>query len=175
MSSASVRPLTPFPASSTPYAACGFPALRTLIRFTPRVMKPIEPGALSAAADCDDSRGSAQTGPACRTATAYSTSSSRTPSASVPASSGASPSSPPNPEHTQSTGPNDRRRSRSVDTVPSSVATVKEVLADNGCATGGEVAQVKQRGMEVPVATTAERRRQRDFRPPMLPRPQREV
>ena len=47
----------------------------------PRVMRPIKPGALSTVAAWDDTRGSAQTGPACRTATAYSTSSNRTPGA----------------------------------------------------------------------------------------------
>ena len=79
----------------------------------PRVMRPIEPGALSAAAACHDARGSPQTGSACRTATAYSTSSSRTPGASSPASSDASLSSLPSPSHSQSTGPNDRWQSRS--------------------------------------------------------------
>ena len=54
---ASVRPLTPFPASATSYAACGFPALRTPARLMPRVMGPIKPGALSAAAVWDDVNG----------------------------------------------------------------------------------------------------------------------
>jgi hypothetical protein len=46
---ASVRPVTPFPASASSNAACGFPALRFPARFTPRVMGPIALGALSAA------------------------------------------------------------------------------------------------------------------------------
>jgi hypothetical protein len=75
-----------------------------------------------------------------------------------------------------STKASDRRELvADVDAVPASVGTVKEVLADNGYATGGEVAQLEQRGMEVLVATTAEWRRRHDFRPPMARRPQREV
>ena len=62
-----------------------------------------------------------------------------------------------------------------VDAVPASVGTAKEVLAYNGYATGGEVAQLEQRGMEVLEATTAEWRRRHDFRPPTAPRSQREV
>ena len=72
-----------------------------------------------------------------------------------------------------STNASDRRELvADVDAVPASVGTVKGVLADNGYATGDEV---EQRGMEVLVATTAEWRRRHDFRPPMAPRPQREV
>ena len=75
-----------------------------------------------------------------------------------------------------STNASDRRELvADVDAVPSSLGTVKEVLADNGYATGDEVAQLEQRGMEVLVATTAEWRRRHDFRPPKAPRPQREV
>ena len=75
-----------------------------------------------------------------------------------------------------STNASDRRELvADVDAVPSSLGTVKEVLADNGYATGDEVAQLEQRGMEVLVATTAEWRRRYDFRPPKAPRPQREV
>ena len=62
-----------------------------------------------------------------------------------------------------------------VDAVPSSAGTVKEVLADNGYATGSEVAKLEQRGIEVLVATTTQWRRRYDFRPPRAPRPQREV
>ena len=62
-----------------------------------------------------------------------------------------------------------------VDAIPASVGTAKGVLADNGYAPGGEVAQLEQSGMEVLVATAAEWRRRHDFRPPMAPRPQREV
>ena len=43
-SGASVRPLTPSPASATSYAACGFPALRTPARFMPRVMLTYQTG-----------------------------------------------------------------------------------------------------------------------------------
>ena len=89
LSGASVRSLAPFPTPASSYAACGFPALRTPVHFIPRVMGPIEPGALSAVAAWDETRGNARTGPACRTATAYSTSSSRTPCAAEPASSAA--------------------------------------------------------------------------------------
>ena len=73
-----------------------------------------------------------------------------------------------------STNASDRRELvADVDTVPSSVGTVKEVLADSGYATGDEVAQLEQRGMEVLVATAAaEWRRRHDFRPPREPRPQ---
>ena len=75
-----------------------------------------------------------------------------------------------------STNASDRRELvADVDAVPASVGTVKGVLADNGYATGDEVAQLEQRGMEVLVATTAEWRRRHDFRPPMAPRSQREV
>ena len=66
-----------------------FPHYALLFAFIPRVMGPIEPGALSAVAAWDETRGNARTGPACRTATAYSTSSSRTPYAAEPASSAA--------------------------------------------------------------------------------------
>ena len=76
-----------------------------------------------------------------------------------------------------STNASDRRELvADVDAIPSSVGTAKEVLADSGYATGDEVAQLEQRGMEVLVATTAtEWRRRYDFRPPKSPRPQREV
>ena len=76
-----------------------------------------------------------------------------------------------------STNASDRRELvADVDAIPSSVGTAKEVLADSGYATGDEVAQLEQRGMEVLVATTAaEWRRRYDFRPPTSPRPQREV
>ena len=62
-----------------------------------------------------------------------------------------------------------------VEAVPASAGTAKEVLAYNGYATGGEVAQLERRGMEVLVATTAAWRRRHDFRPLMAPRSQREV
>ena len=59
-----------------------------------------------------------------------------------------------------STGASDRREPvGDVDAVPSSLGTVKSVLADNGYATANEVAQLEQRGMEVLVATAAEWRR----------------
>ena len=74
-----------------------------------------------------------------------------------------------------STNASDRRELvADVDAVPASVGAVKEVLADNGYTTGGEVAQLERRGMEVLVAATAEWRRRHDFRPPMARRPQRE-
>ena len=75
-----------------------------------------------------------------------------------------------------STNASDRRELvADVDAIPEAVGRAKEVLADNGYATGGEVAKLEQRGMEVLVATTAEWRRQHDFRPKGPPRPQREV
>ena len=53
-----------------------------------------------------------------------------------------------------------------VDAVPSAVGTAECALADNGYATGSEVAELEGRGMEVLVATGTEgRRRRHDFRP----------
>ena len=75
-----------------------------------------------------------------------------------------------------STNASDRRELvADVDAIPASLGKATGVLADNGYATGDEVAQLEQRGMEVLVATTAEWRRRYDFRPPKAPRPQREV
>ena len=75
-----------------------------------------------------------------------------------------------------STNASDRRELvADVDAIPEAVGTAKEVLADNGYATGGEVAKLEQRGMEALVATTAEWRRRNDFRPKAAPRPRREV
>ena len=78
-----------------------------------------------------------------------------------------------------STNASDRRELvADVDAVQASMGTAKGVLAYN-CyadnASGGEVAQLEQRGMEVLVATTAEWRRRHDFSPPMAPRPQPEI
>src|SRR5262245_44304559 len=72
-----------FPAPATSNAACGFPALRFPVRFMSRVMRPSVLGVLSAAAGAP---GSCCTSPGADTATAYSTSSSRSPCASVHAS-----------------------------------------------------------------------------------------
>jgi hypothetical protein len=83
----------PFSAPATSNGACGFPALRSPGRFTPRVMGPIAWGALSpglAGTGC----GSRHTVPASRRATADATSSTRGPDDSVPASSAAAPSVP---------------------------------------------------------------------------------
>ena len=54
-----------------------------------------------------------------------------------------------------------------VDAVPSAVGTAECALADNGYASGSEVAELEGRGMDVLVATGAEgrRRRRHDFRP----------
>lgn len=62
---------------------------------------------------------------------------------------------------------NDRRELvADMDAAPSAVGTAECALADNGCATGSEVAELQGRGMEVLVATGAEgRRRRHDFRP----------
>ena len=53
-----------------------------------------------------------------------------------------------------------------VDAVPAALGTPGRVLADNGYATGSEVARLQGRGAEVLVATTAQgTRRKHDFRP----------
>ena len=53
-----------------------------------------------------------------------------------------------------------------VEAVPVALGTASRVLADNGYATGSEVAQLQGRGVEVLVATAAEgQRRRHDFRP----------
>ena len=53
-----------------------------------------------------------------------------------------------------------------VDAVPAAVGVPDRVLADSGCASGGEVAELGGRGMDLLVATGAEGgRRQHDFRP----------
>jgi hypothetical protein len=103
--------LIPFPAPATSYAACGFPALRTPARFMTRFMGPIKLGVLSTVAAWADGHGSARISPICRTATAYSTSSSRSPYASVPASSVVESSFPPSPAHSRSNGSNHRWQS----------------------------------------------------------------
>ena len=56
-----------------------------------------------------------------------------------------------------------------VEAVPVALGTASRVLADNGYATGSEVAQLQGRGVEVLVATGAEGlRRRHDFRPEPL-------
>ena len=73
---------------------------------------------------------------------------------------------------------NDRRELvADVDAIPASVGTAAGVLADKGYATGGEVAQLEQRGTEALVATTAEGRRRHDLRPSVASRsgPRRKV
>ena len=63
-----------------------------------------------------------------------------------------------------------------MEAIPASLGTVTRVLADNGYATGDEVAQLEQRGMEVLVATAAGgQRRRHNFRPLIQPRPRPEV
>ena len=53
-----------------------------------------------------------------------------------------------------------------VDSMPDVLGSPDRVLADNGYATGTEVAELGNRGLEVPVAVgTEDRRRQHDFRP----------
>ena len=70
------------------------------------------------------------------------------------------------------TNVNDRRELvADVDAIPASVGTATGVLADKGYATGGEVVQLQQRGMEVLVATTTGGRRRHDFRPSVAPHP----
>ena len=54
-----------------------------------------------------------------------------------------------------------------VDAMPSELGSAERVLADNGYATGAEVAELEGRGVEVLVATGGgDRRRAHDFRPP---------
>ena len=54
-----------------------------------------------------------------------------------------------------------------VDTIPKALGEAGRVLADNGYASGSEVARLEARGLEVLVAVGAEdRRRAHDFRPP---------
>src|SRR5258707_15814852 len=65
-----------FPVPSTSHAACGFPALRAPICFTPTLMGPILLGRLSARRVALDRR---KTALKCRTATAYSIVPSRSP------------------------------------------------------------------------------------------------
>ena len=63
-----------------------------------------------------------------------------------------------------------------VDAVPAAVGVPDRVLADSGYASGGEVAELEGRGMDLLVATGAEGgRRQHDFRPePAEERPAKE-
>ena len=62
-----------------------------------------------------------------------------------------------------------------VDAVPESVGGPARVLADNGYATGSEVAELESRDMEVLVAVgRGGRRRAHDFRPPVKDKPVRE-
>ena len=76
-----------------------------------------------------------------------------------------------------STNASDRRELvADVTAIPASVGTATRVLADNGYATGSEVAALEERGMEVLVATTGEgQRRRHDFRPAAPPRSPPEV
>ena len=67
-----------------------------------------------------------------------------------------------------STSASDRRELvADVDSVPAAAGEPARVLADNGYATGDEVAELEARGVDVLVATGAEgrRRRRHDFRP----------
>ena len=62
-----------------------------------------------------------------------------------------------------------------VDPAPGALGSPDRVLADNGYATGTEVAELEHRGLEVLVAVgTEDRRRAHDFRPPAPERPARE-
>ena len=90
----SPAPMTTFPTPASSNAACGFPALRFPIAFTPRVMWPIDRGALSAG---DSGPGIVRTIRAAHIATAYSTSSSQIPGVRAGASGVAVSSSRPNP------------------------------------------------------------------------------
>ena len=116
---ASVRPVTPFPASATSHAACGFPTLRAPARFAPRLMRPITLRALSTVAAWVARHDRSRTGPNSCTATAYSTSSSRSPlvAGHVPGDVGSA--FLPSHAHTRNSGWHGRRQSNS----PSLVAT----------------------------------------------------
>ena len=85
-------PMVTFPTPASSNGACGFPALRFPVRFTPRVMGPLRLGALSAPVV---GAGLASPCPGAYTDTASSTSSSRSPAASVHASDAVAPSFPP--------------------------------------------------------------------------------
>ena len=62
-----------------------------------------------------------------------------------------------------------------VDSVPGALGSPDRALADNGYATGTEVAELEHRGLEVLVAVGSEdRRRAHGFRPPAPERPARE-
>ena len=89
----SPAPVGAFPAPASSNPACRFPALGFPVAFVSRVMRPFKPGALSA----DRRPGIRRTARAGHIASAYSTSSSRTPVARAVASSVAVPSSRPSP------------------------------------------------------------------------------
>jgi transposase len=62
-----------------------------------------------------------------------------------------------------------------VDSMPGALGSPGRVLADNGYATGTEVAELESRGLEVLVAVgTEDRRRAHDFRPPAPEKPVKE-
>ena len=62
-----------------------------------------------------------------------------------------------------------------VDSMPGALGSPDRVLADNGYATGTEVAELENRGLEVLVAVgTEDRRRAHDFRPPAPEKPVKE-
>ena len=102
----SPAPIATFPAPASSNRACRFPAHGSPARFAPRVMGPIELGALSTVAH-NLGPYNCHRDPIPHRATAYSTSSSRSPLAFVLASGAAESSSPPSPERTRSTGSSD--------------------------------------------------------------------
>ena len=62
-----------------------------------------------------------------------------------------------------------------VDSMPDMLGSPDRVLADNGYATGTEVAELENRGLEVLVAVeTEDRRREHDFRPEQPEKPVKE-
>ena len=62
-----------------------------------------------------------------------------------------------------------------LDSMPGVLGSPDRVLADNGYATGSEVAELENRGLEVLVAVgTEDRRREHDFRPPTPEKPVKE-
>ena len=96
----SPAPIIPFPAPATSNRACGFPAPGFPVEFTTKVMRPIDRERFQVTAG---QRGSSQTSQVVHRAMPYSTSSSRSPQAGVPASNVALSSSRPNPSHTRNT------------------------------------------------------------------------
>ena len=105
--------MIPFPAPAASHAACGFPALRAPARFTSRVMRPIVLEKLSVAAVWVATRDSCHATLTFRTATIYSTASSRSLGVVELASDDAESSFPPSRAHRKNSGLSGRWQSSS--------------------------------------------------------------